>query len=31
MTSLGDDEEVDAAMAYFSRMLLGGLVAGGHD
>ncbi len=27
----GDDEEVDAAMAYFSRLLRGDLAAGGHD
>jgi AcrR family transcriptional regulator len=26
----GDDEEVDAAMAYFSRLLLGALAGGGH-
>lgn len=27
----GDDEEVDAAMAYFSRLLLRDVEAGGHD
>ena len=27
----GDDEEVDAAMAYFSGLLLPDLEAGGHD
>ena len=27
----GDNEEVDAAMAYFSRLLLGDLAAGGQS